>query len=216
MKKELLNLYLKRKESFKKIRSAFPNDDIAGPLLMSPGENFITQPNPLLIIGQETNGWGYDVDDLKKQMEVYEEFNLGEYYYASPFWNVTRKVEQALGNQNYSCAWTNISKFDLDGGRAYGQYEEIIATVDNILIDEIAILQPKICVFFTGPSLDYRIKNIFKNIEFKSVEGFEERQLSQLKHEFLPELTFRTYHPNYLRRSGQEQSFINFIGNLNS
>lgn len=214
MKDKLLVAYSQRHMDFKTVRDKYPDEDLAGPFLMSPNDTYAKQPNPLLIIGQETFGWDYNVDDLSKQMEVYEKFNVGENYHASPFWNVTRKVEKALGNEAHSCAWTNISKYDLDGGRAYGEYETTISTLDNVLVDEIRILQPKVCIFFTGPSFDNRIRNIFDSVTFESVVGFGLHQLCQLKHADLPVLTFRTYHPNYLRRSGKEKDFINFITDL--
>ncbi|PZF70739.1 hypothetical protein [Taibaiella soli] len=120
MRNELLSLYKEKQKNFKSIINSFPEDDLAGPFLMSPGEVYRGQPNRLLIVGQETNGWTSYVDDLEKQMGTYEGFNVGIEYYASPFWNITRKVEKALGNEPYSCAWTNLSKFDLDAGRRYG------------------------------------------------------------------------------------------------
>ena len=214
MKNQLFSVYQQRQADFKNVRATYPDEDMAGPFLMSPNEKYAVQANPLLIIGQETYGWEYHVEDLLKQMEAYETFNLGADYYNSPFWNVTRKVEQALGNEPYSCAWTNISKYDLNGGRAYGTFETTIATLDNVLIDEIDILKPKVCIFFTSPSFDNRIQGIFDELEFLPVADFGTRQLCQLKHDKLPVLTFRTYHPKYLRLSGQEASFINFITGL--
>ena len=214
MKEQLFKAYQDRQSDFKSIRTKFTDKDMAGPFLMSPDDQYAIQPFPLLIVGQETKGWGYHVEDLKKQMEVYENFELGSGYYSSPFWNVTRKVEEALGNERYTCAWTNISKFDVDGGRACGEPEIAIATLDNLLVTEINILKPKVCIFFTGPSFDGRIKNTFPDIEFAIVSGHSIRQLSQLKHPNLPILTFRSYHPKYLRLSGLESDFVTFIARL--
>lgn len=181
---------------------------------MSPNQKYLSQKNPLLIIGQETCGWDYDVDDLVKQMEVYEEFNLGANYWATPFWNIIRKVEKSLGNEEYSWAWTNISKYNKDAARARGVYEKAISTLDDILIDEIKIVNPKVCLFFTGPSYDYRIKNIFKEIEYKQLLNWPSRQFCQLIHPGLPEMTFRSYHPKSLRIRKLESKFIDFISGL--
>jgi len=214
MRESLLKIYLERREDFKEIRAKFPDEDMAGPLLMSPNAIYNVQPLPLLIIGQETNGWHYNVDDLELQMKVYEDFNVGIDYYASPFWNVTRKVEKSLGNAPYSCAWTNISKFDLDNSRSYGLYESEISKVDDLLLKEIDILKPRICIFFTGPSFDERIKGIFENINFFEVADYNLREFCRLEHSCLPYHTYRAYHPNYMRRMGYENDFIEFISNL--
>ncbi len=214
MKNQLLKIYQDRQPEFKDIRERFADEDMAGPLLMSPNNKYGLQKMPLLIVGQETHGWDYHVADLNRQMEVYEAFNVGEEYYASPFWNVTRKVEKTIGNEPHSCAWTNISKFDLDGGRASGEHETAISAFDNMLVDEIKVLKPKVCLFFTGPTFDKRIKNIFTDVELIPVADWGINQLCQLKHKDLPALTFRSYHPNYLRRSGLEPEFIDFLSEV--
>ncbi len=131
MKEQLPNLYLKGQRQFKDIITQFPDDDLAGPFLMSPNSLYAFQENPLLIVGQETCAWENSIDDLNKQMKFYEVFNVGIDYKSTPFWNITRKVEAVLGNIPYSCAWTNISKFDFDGGRAYGIYEKASCDLDE-------------------------------------------------------------------------------------
>jgi hypothetical protein len=143
----------------------------------------------------------------------YEDFNVGDGKYSrTTFWNVTRKIEARLGHEHCSCAWTNISKYDQDGKKPDAEHEKIFSPVDNLLIDEIEIAKLKICIFFTGHSLDYRIKSIFSEMEFLAVNDFEPHVLSRLKHPALPTLTFRTYHPRYLRTKGLEESVIEFIG----
>lgn len=215
MIEKLKSLYTDRQPDFVNIINSFPNDDLAGPFLMAPNDKFISQPTRLLIVGQETAGWSYHADDVEKQMKHYEEFNLGIDYYSSPFWNITRKVERALGIEEYSCAWTNISKFDLDGGRSYGKYEETIATVDKVLIDEIKILNPSVCLFFTGPSFDERVKGIFDGVKFVDIPDWPNRQFCKLVHPLLPENTFRSYHPKSLRLRYLEEDFINYISSIN-
>ena len=213
MKNKLLNLYTNRQQDFKGIIEKFPEDDLAGPFLMSPNEEYINQANKLLIIGQETNGWSYHIDELDKQMKTYEDFNVGIEYRASPFWNISRKVEKALNNTPYTCAWTNISKFDLDSGRPYGEYETAISKLDDILISEINIIQPNFCMFFTGPSFDQRLRTIFQDIEFIELPNWSIRQFCQLKHPDLPENSFRSYHPKSLRLRYLEDDFIDYITN---
>lgn len=119
IKQQLKQIYQARINDFKQIVERFPDDDLAGPILMSPNGLYLNQPKRLMIIGQQTNGWTYHADDIDNQMKTYEDFNLGIDYYSSPFWNITRKIELALGNVEYSCVWTNINKFDLNANRPY-------------------------------------------------------------------------------------------------
>lgn len=211
MKKELFLLYTTRQEDFKKIVERFPEDDLAGPFLMSPNPDYFNSTNKLLIIGQETNGWSYHIDDIEKQLTTYEEFNVGVEYYASPFWNITRKVENVLDNKPYSCAWTNLNKFDVDAGRPYGEYESAISEIDDILLSEINILKPQFCLFYTGPSFDYRLRKIFQDIEFIEIPNFAISQFCKLKHPDLPENSYRSHHPKSLRIRHIEEDFINYL-----
>ena len=212
---QLKQLYEENLDGFKNVKNNFPDDDIAGPLLMSPNKIYQNQSKKLLIIGQQTNWWEYNINDIDKQMKSYEGFNVGENYYASPFWNIIRKLELVLGNDKCSCTWTNLNKFDLDSGRPYGNYELEISKLDSILIKEIQILKPDICVFFTGPSFDGRLKSIFDNILFTKVDNWGINQLSKLTHPNLPKLSFRTHHPKSLRIRYLENDFIKFIKQQN-
>lgn len=214
LKEQLRNLYQTKVKDFKNIKDVFPEDDLAGPFLISPNELYLKQSKRLMIVGQQTNGWSYFIEDVDKQMKTYEEFNLGIDYYSSPFWNITRKVERALGNDEYSCVWTNLFKFDLDANRPYGAYDFEVSKLDSIFIKEIEILQPDICIFFTGPSFDHKIEELFKGINFEKVGEWEERQLCKLKHKNLPVLTYRTHHPKSLRLRYLEEDFINFVKNI--
>ncbi len=211
IREQLKQLYSDKVTDFENVVGIFPGADLAGPILMSPNTKYETQPKRLLIIGQQTNGWTYHVSDVNKQMGTYEGFNLGIKYYSSPFWNITRKLENAIGIQEYSCAWTNINKFDLNADKPYGEYESEIKKLDNILITEIEIIKPDICIFFTGPSFDYRIKSIFKDVLFGKIEHWDKRQLVKLNHPLLPEFTFKTHHPKSLRIRHIEDRFIDFM-----
>lgn len=217
---KLLQVYCDRISDFQHIQDICKNDTIAGAFLMCPNENYAEQPFPFLAVGQETCGWESFSDTITKEdcegmMSAYEDFNVGEKYYASPFWNVIRKIELILGDEPCSCVWTNISKYDQNSGRPDGEHENIFSKVDNLLIDEIKIIKPKICLFFTSHNFDYRLENIYEQIEFVRVNGFDINILCQLKHPDLPTLTYRTYHPRYLRMSGMEKSIIDFIGKHN-
>lgn len=211
MNEKLENLYGRNKSEFVRISNLSSKEvPIHGPFLMSPSNLYFNSKIKLLVVGKETYGWPCHANDISLQMSKYEEFNVGQFYYSSPFWNVIRKVENILGNPAYSCAWTNLSKFDVNQGSPYGEYERLISNLDTIILEEIKILAPDLCLFFTGPNLDYRIKKTFQNGTFSNVEGWIGRALSKLNHSDLP-MSFRTYHPNYLRRGGYESDFMHFL-----
>ena len=69
----------------------------------------------------------------------------------------------------------------------------------GLLSQEIAITNPDAVVFFTGPHYDARLRSSFPSVEYQAVSP----TLARLKHYGLPVSAFKTYHPNYLRRSRQ-------------
>lgn len=215
MKKELYNLYKKYSDEFESIENQFKNECLHGPLLIYPLERYLSQKNKLMFIGQQTKGWSRS-SNIKVQQSCYKHFELGINYVSSPFWNVMRKIENILSNEEYSSLWTNLSKYDVDENEVYGEYEEKTKNVENLLIDEINITDPKICLFVTGPRFDKNIKRIFKDVKFEKIDHKGIRLLHRLIHPSLPKNTFRTYHPNYLRMSKQEKYFLEFIKLINS
>ncbi|MDI1355155.1 MAG: hypothetical protein PSX36_09560 [bacterium] len=214
MKEQLLQLYRQQQPSFRNLVSSFPNEDLAGPFLMSPGKHYQKQNYPLLLVGQETKGWSYHIDEIEKQMQTYERYNVGSELETNAFWNISRKIEHLLGNDPCSCAWTNVSRFDLYGGRAHGKYEKAIAHLDRLICEEIKIVAPKVCLFFTGPDFDRRLKNIFEDIEFIEIPGWKPSQLCLLKHAGLPVYTFRSYHPKSLKLHRLEDDFMKTISDF--
>ena len=214
MKQELFNLYLEKQALFKSVVKRFPFDDLAGPFLMSPDAQYEKQKLPFLVVGQETNGWTNHIDEIDKQMSAYEQFHVGKDNPASAFWDTIRKLEKILGNDPYSCAWTNLSKFDLYGVRTYGKYEKAIAVADVVLAEEIRILNPKVCMFFTGPYFDTRLKGVFSGLEFLEIPGWNPKQFCALKHQDLPLFTFRSYHPRSLRLKSLERDFIKYMSSI--
>lgn len=214
MKEELFQLYQNTQPIFKDIVGTFPGDELGGPFLMSPDQTYYNQKKPLLIVGQETNGWTYHIDEIHKQMDTYEEFNVGQGFNSTTFWNVTRKVENALGNEPHSCAWTNLSKFDLYGGKSYGKYEKVISKLDKLIVDEIKIVNPKVCLFFTGPDFDSRLKKIFEGVKFEAIENWNVKQFCRLIHPELPEYSFRSYHPKSLRLRRLENDLIEYLSKI--
>ena len=85
--------------------------------------------------------------------------------------------------------------------------------------DEIDILKPEFCLFFTGHKFDNRLGNIFTDLQFIAVEGFDPNVLVQLKSPDLPSLCYRTSHPKWISLQNKKsqlkdrlESFITQIG----
>jgi hypothetical protein len=185
---------------------------VHGPFLMSPENEYQQSKTKLLIIGQETNGWS-TTTNISTQMSAYREFGLGKTY-NSPFWSIARKLEQAIGTEPCSCAWTNINKYDEKKKRPKQTVREATSELNDILKEEIKLSEPEICVFFVGPRYHKKIMEMYPSVEFVPVKGWKRNALTKLSHPKLPKETFITYHPKYLRISKLESDFINFFGEL--
>lgn len=209
MLKELYQAHLSQITDFAR---QFPDEGLSGPLLIDPVA-YHTQPTRLLVIGQETNGWGDNGTDLEAQLKCYRDFNLGENY-PGPFWNITRKIESALSIEKLSCAWTNLNRFDHDGEPPSGAVLEAMPSLDFLVAEEIRVLKPDVCVFFTNRKYDARLAALFPGVLFSDIEGLPSSHFAKLEHEDLPTATIRTPHPKSIRMRGWEESFMKFIESL--
>jgi len=184
-KKNLRDIYHANIDCIAQFVDSFKDEDLSGPLLLEPSTYF-------------------------KQLKAYRDFNVGETYVASPFWNITRKVETVLGIDCYSCAWSNLNRFDHDGGPPAGKVLEEVAKLDFLLREEIQILNPDICLFYTNRKYDHRIEALYPGVQFHNIDGLPDGHFTQLTHEDLPSLSFRTPHPRTIRMQKWEESFISF------
>ena len=212
VKQQLLNeLYAKHWGNIKELLNKYP--ELSAPILIKIPTSYLLQDVKLMIIGQQTQGWGDgDINDL---LDCYEDFNFGEKYYASPFWNITRKIEKALGIDRFAIVWSNLNRCDYNGKRPPIKIEKDLRILFPLLLGEIEILQPDVVIFFTGPYFDEHIKHAFINSRFESVETFTNKELSRINHKLLPQHTYRTYHPKYLRISRIESKIIEYFQRIN-
>lgn len=207
LNKELEKLYLSKTDGIFKMYKELNGsgyDDFSYPLLLHVWEEeYSKAPVKLMIIGQETNGWGAKLetsDDVISSMQNYKDFNLGRNY-NSTFWQWARKINQMMGNPDTNCfVWNNILKFgkDSDKGCPVWQVTEHENKYFNVISDEIAILKPDVCIFLTGPSYDNYIRLKFPDVEFDNFGGYKLiNEVAQLKSKNLPVHSYRTYHPGY-------------------
>jgi hypothetical protein len=175
---------------------------VSKPLLMQVPSGYGATPQKLMIVGQETKGWGPkgaqpSVADL---MGGYAGFNLGANYRRNPFWVASHQLHRALNPDapEPSFLWSNLVKVDQNERRPTAEVEETVARL-GLLAMEIGVTRPDVVVFFTGPRYDARLEATFPGARLEEAGP----KVSRVVHRDLPELTFRTYHPGYLRRSRQ-------------
>jgi hypothetical protein len=79
----------------------------------------------------------------------------------------------------------------------------------DLLVTELNIAKPDICLFVTGPNYDFILERYYPKIKFKEL-GLPVRQFAKLIHPQLPLRSYRMYHPNYLnwdRKGRWEMTF---------
>lgn len=200
-------LYKKHWPSINKCMKDIPN--LSGPTVIDIPDSYFNSRTKLMIIGQQTFGWNRG--SLERLLKDYRDFNFGEKWYQSPFWNMTSKITTILGVSRYSIAWTNLVKCEYKKQRPPENIEEKVQSAFPVLSKEISILSPDLVLFFTGPNYDERLLRSLPRSSFEKVGNYPERYLTQVSSPSLPKNSFRTYHPQFLRRSGKEKNFLNFI-----
>jgi len=210
----LRDLYQKHLSRIADFVQTFPDEGLQGPLLMDPTAYF-SQRTKLLVVGQETAEWLDDYDDIDAQLDQYRKFNVGDKW-PKPFWNITRKVESALGIERCSCAWTNLNRFDHNGKPPTGVVLEAMPALDFIVREEIQILRPDVCIFYTNRKYDHRLEALYSGVQFSDIQNLPSSHFARLTHTDLPPVTIRTPHPRSIRMNGWEHSFIAFIESLST
>jgi hypothetical protein len=185
------------------------------PLLLKLDEGaFASASKRILICGQES-AWarfGTSIDDgMEKYFQFFIKGGLYSEVGGSSFWKAFRYFErefrQLFGKDDCTFIWQNLSKmgrFDGENGvtPAIRQLER-----DHfpVLRDEMAILQPDIVLFLTGPNRDDDIRFHFPDVQL-STAGTESnfRRLAWLSSRDLPVASLRLYHPRYGPASTKE------------
>jgi hypothetical protein len=118
----------------------------------------------------------------------------------SPLWQAFREVQ---GWEDAGLIWTNLARCDYQGGSVLNAPEELMADLSRLqyrlMAEELAILQPHVCLFLTGPRYDNFLAEVFPECQLTSVGDSPVRELARISHPSLPRSSFRTYHPKYLR-----------------
>jgi len=197
---------------------------LSPPLLLKIPEQYLNSNRRILIVGQETLGWDFrpvhnfvDFNTIPNSVEMmtqaYQNFEFSlrsKRNYRSPFWQAYRKMRIALGENKRgfqtSVLWTNLFRMSLDGGSVVkkGSREDANLIRDagrSLLLSEIAILEPDAIIFFTGPNYDPHLNEHFRDCQRSAFNGHDIAKACILSHPRLPNDTWRTYHPRYLRHA---------------
>lgn len=181
--------------------------DLGGPLLVEVPDAYCKAKVKLMIVGQQTAGWGHPADDsIKDLLGQYRGFELGRRM-RSPFWQAAHEIYNCLNPNGppRGFLWSNLVKVDVNKKKPSPELEELIAST-CLLQHELCITKPDVVVFFTGPDYDNRLKAAFPCVKFQQVKDFDLRCLARLNHlkdDKKYTKACRSYHPGYLRRSKQ-------------
>jgi hypothetical protein len=180
---------------------------LSNPLLMDLPDDWVNIRPKVMIIGQQTYGWGsfgegYGDDLIAGLMLDYAEFHLGRFYRPTPFWQAAYVVHMSINSpvRPFGFAWTNLVKIDQHASRPSAEIEELVGRHFPVVPHELEIARPDIVVFFTGPYYDERLRRTFAGACLETIAA-DTPELARVKHEKLPARSFRTYHPGYLARS---------------
>ena len=205
-------LYARNRAKILDVRSRceVESGPLYGPYLLAPHDSYWNAGVKVAFVGHETKGWETSDCDVPRQMYCYHMFNLGSEYYSSPFWNVIRKLEHRLTGSTYCSAALNINRYDQDEGSPSWPNQQVLSELDFLLLEDLKLLAPDIVILFTGPHYEPRVERLLGRSR-TVLDGHTERQLCEIEFPFLRGRVFRTYHPNYLRRSGLEEGVIEAV-----
>lgn len=222
-----------------KLRGALA-EKCSAPLLLSVKPSWEKSNIRLLVVGQETTGWGFKQGPLynwqyppifsyqdflacdrgvEALMYGYREFNFAARQpenYSSPFWRAFRELGTSLGAESL---WSNLFLCSVEQGSVIhncSQYElqELLQSQKGLLQKEIQVLKPNAIVFFTGPNYDFALKAEFEQAVFEPIDDDRAGKFDRVLHERLPDKCFRTYHPAYLHRSPDRWKWLGELVHL--
>lgn len=208
----LLALYDRAWPHLQAVRAAHGLSDAQGVHLVRLPDRWESLPLRVAIVGQETFGWKhFDTPDEQVTYHPVDGSLLTRSN--TPFWQAARfLMERLTGNAATPFLWTNL--VPVDGGKraALPELRDAIraavpaaegTTGDGLLRHVLRAARPDVVVFLIGPSGYYRWEMglQFPGIGEERIGDLGLREVLRFRHhDSLPESTFRTYHPAYLRR----------------
>jgi hypothetical protein len=177
---------------------------MSNPLLAAVPHEYETSKKRLLIIGQETHGWGLWDDRLPADTGRAVAFLRGAYclfqrgrHHNSAFFRAAAGLQSALNpaSDPFGFLWLNLFVCDQGLTTPREPAAESLRQA-SLLRREIEILRPHAVIFFTGPNYDYTLKHE-KYFPKAEIKPHSEWWAEVIAPDTLPRKTARTYHPNY-------------------
>lgn len=171
-------------------------DRLHAPLLMAMPPEWQLAQHKLLVVGQETNGWGFfgsqspvgeylkghrqEADPVLALVRSYIDFDFANETPAerSPFWQAQREFcRQLESGDRRRVLWTNLARCSVEPlpgqkgcsawwNSSYQEVDQLCEWQSELLRSEITGCQARSVVFFTGPQYDYILKKTFRELEF--------------------------------------------------
>jgi hypothetical protein len=182
----------------------------ASPLLLTIDEQGYRDADiRIMFCGQETNGWCERAGskNIKETTEVYDAyFTKGNYLKLDKrrsFWQATGRFQKHIKSsfpaiQNIYPVWNNISKFGVTNKKGMTeQIRNFERQCFPVFREELAIINPDVIVFMTGPYRDGDIEFHLPDLEIKkSCEEYTIREVATVESNFLKRPALRIYHPS--------------------
>jgi hypothetical protein len=112
-----------------------------------------------------------DIDCVDALMAKYRDFECGLSHEGGTFWPAIRELESRLAIRPGPGAvvWTNIQKLDRNSGHLPEPLAGEVQQKFPILSHELALVQPTMVVFLTGPDYDLDIRRTFPGVLFTAL-----------------------------------------------
>jgi len=199
--------------------------DLRGPDLIWLDDEYLNSTPRMAVVGQQQLWWKYSYPEFISQRSISDaiavyrkfDFGVGENYYASPFWRFFDAVRTAAFPDDTGTRrrvlWTNLVKFvanDMSSILWKPYAKTALSLQEDVLISELTIARPDICLFVTGPRYDSVLERYFHDVRFESLD-LPVRQFARLVHTRLPQHSYRTYHPAYLNRINRWEKVLQIL-----
>lgn len=208
------------------------NYNLSRPYYMGLSSEYINSNKRIMIIGQETQGFGLYEDDwsmlsihewsigyLRRQLwgidkekysynrsAFWKLFRSFEKYGYTPCWNNIDKIQRTINNKTVSLTYELEEHFC----KQYGQDNK------SLIQREIEICKPNVLLFITGPYYDFSMETSF-GLEKGTLQKYrptKDNLFSDVTDVFnLGIKVIWTYHPTFLNRNHKIDNCINDIVN---